>query len=253
MDFKKLIGSFIIVVTLLFINVNAKEIVMYNEEGAPKINGDKLCANRIYKIDSNDEYKEILILDEKTNFILDVLNANTKIVEVKFPTNAGNIMIVSRNFTIDNTIDLDSFETSSYEVEDCKYSKIIDKYNHNLPKTTFNLGEGTLNVVLPEIDGFKFSYQFLGKSGNSLNENSEINIGEETILQFTEEYSVDGKVKTFYYEIEIDHDDNYFFVREVDTFDIKVLKAGEIFNFKLLLIMLLILIALLVLSLKKKN
>jgi len=253
MNFKKLMGSVIIAFSLLLVNVGASELVLYNEEGAPKVNGDKLCANKTYKIDSNKDYKEILIIDEETNFILDVLNANTNIVEVVFPKSAGKIKIVSRNFTSDNTIDADSFDTSSYVVEDCGYSKIEEDYNHNLPKTKFTLSEGVLKVTLPEVDGFKFSYQFVGKNGKTLNDDSEIQLGEETILQFIEEYSIDGKAKKFYYEIEIDHDDNYFFIREVDTFDLKVLKAGEIFNFKLMVIMLILAITILVLNFKKKK
>ena len=43
MKLKKIIGSIVLVVTLLFINLNAAEIVIYNNAGKPFGNGETIC------------------------------------------------------------------------------------------------------------------------------------------------------------------------------------------------------------------
>lgn len=252
-----------ILIVLMFlllsrISLNAEEISLYNDYMEYFSDGDTICSNKPYYMDSTTGYKEVVILDAQTHVILEVLNTNAVTTELVFPDNAGEIIIVTTEYDESGVLDSTTEETLNLSVENCEYSVVKEDYNAKVPAATFEVSNTNILVTPPtKYDDYVFTFKFVEEENGKEYDNSEaidIALEENTIIQFTETFTnEEGKLVTNYYELEINSDTANYYIRNVNSFEISTIDAKELINFKALLMMMILFLLLLIMRNKHRR
>lgn len=250
-----------ILIVLLFIlltTVSVSGVDLYDEYMEYFTDGDSVCANTPYYIDSTAAYQEIVILDADTHTIMEVLNTNSETTELVFPDNAGEIILVTTDYDHAGMLDPSTEETITLNVENCGYTAVTDEYNSKIPAATFEVTTNDIIVTPPtKYDDYVFTYKFIDETEGKEFDNSEnvnITLDGNTIIQFTEKYTnEEGKTITNYYELEINSETNNYFIRAVDSFEISTIDSKDLINVKALLAMIILFLLLLIMRNKHRR
>lgn len=254
---KKLSIEIIAIVLMLVVPTKVMASEITNESGETISSSDEICANESYYISSDDKYRNIMVLDSKTKQILDVFNSNASQLEVVFPENTEDVILVSTTYDDNGILDPTSEISLPITVSNCGNEAVVDEYDRTSILATTSY-DGT-NVVLTkpaDVENYSLTYQFVS-SKNAKVENFDkadtltIPMVDETILQISETYTdTNGKDVVTYYEMEVNPSTKTYFIRNIDSFDVKMINKVNVVNKKLVVITLFLLIVAFILNVR---
>lgn len=225
------------------INISASELKVYNDQGVEFTSTDEICANRSYFVETNDSYREIMILDKTTSQVLDVFNSNSNEMEIIFPEDTNNIKIVSTLYTEDGVLDLTTEQEINVSVVNCDYEIVVEPYDRTTVLSFVEYDGENIYLSKPTnmYSDYSLTYQLLDdKLAHTIDFSQEqkvtVNLVENTVVQLTENYTnIDGEIITTFYEIEVNPQTKSFFVRSVNGFEVKKIEKLDVFDMKLLI------------------
>jgi hypothetical protein len=236
-----------IIQVITFVNVSAASVTVTNDAGAEFINGDTVCSNRSYFLETESSYNEIVIVDAQTHMVLKVFSSNSDVSEIYFPENASDVEIYVTPYNDEHLLEFSKESKISLNVEPCGYEQLEDNddYSSNPPLASVSYADSMISISAPtDVEDYEFDYQFLGEKTKRLKVNGQVPVEDNYIFQFKETYTQNGQTIEKYYELEINPTTNSYYVRTVDSFEIKTIKALDIINKKMTVLLLLLLVAL---------
>ncbi len=258
----KMVRSLIVltIITILSpVNLSAEGFTIYNDLGVEFESGDEICANRSYFVENDGSYKEVLVLDQNTKQILDVINSNSSEFEIVFPENASDLTIMVTPYTATNQLNNDERVVTDISVTPCDYEVISEDYQYLDFDFSVSLDGNNLIIKKTSTDSdFILEYQFLDSLNTESYDFSDgdlvIDITGHDVVQVLETSNAEdyNKEDDLYLEIEVAADGN-FFIREVSQFEIIGFQKLDLVDFRLLALSALFLVLIIYLTILYKR
>ena len=203
---------FSLIILLVPSNMNADiNIVTLQEE---KIINNQICAFQEYFINFDEKAttKEILLIDNKTNFLIEAFETTADNFEIRLPLNAINIRVETRESINEEVVENSIILNTS----DCEYAKSVEDLNLNFPHE-FTVLNGNLKISGGEITEIKY-----GKSGEKLEKLDEIDSKFETQLESDiYHFEITSNNIKKYYEADLNTSKDQLLVREINELETK--------------------------------
>ncbi len=237
------------IVTFLFIIqvFTLSNLTASNYTSTELTNGDTVCANESYLLDNETLYNEIVIVDANTHMVLKVLSSNSDVSEIYFPENATEIELYITPYSEEHMLEFSEEKKISLSVEPCGYEQIEGNVDYitQAPLANVTYADSMISIQSPTtVENYEFEYQFLGEKPKRGKVNTEVPVGDNYIFQFKESYTQNGETIESYYELEINPTTDSYYVRSVNSFEIKTIKALDIINKKMVVLIFILLLLL---------
>lgn len=256
---KKILNITMFVFILQFFTISslfASPVTITNDAGVEFGNGQTICANKKYYVETEAPYNEIVIVDANTHMVLKVLSSNNSEAEIYFPENATDIEIYVTPYDDNRMLDLANESKVALTVEPCDYDQIEGNVDYATvaPLASVTYANSTISIESPTtVEDYEFEYQFLGEKPKRGKVKTEVPVVDNYIFQFKETYTQNGQTVESYFELEINPTTNSYYVRNVDSFEIKTIKPLDVINKKMTVLLLILLILLIIVRTKLKR